>query len=197
MQNFVISTVSNLLILPCNEHQPSIDNTTPKPTSSTHFSLKSLTCDGVYLQESCSFLKRVYSHIKEVAAERCFMKSNVLPKKKKKKKKMLCNIVVLLSKSLKYFCEGFIFNKYEKLLKLIPSFLFFKYFERKCRTSFSKKNSWWLRLHKNPKQLRCMKYARTRVFTDPYSPVQGQNLRFCPYTREYGSVKTCILAYFM
>ena len=93
VQNFVISTVSNLLILPCNEHQPSIDNTTPKPTSSTHFSLKSLTCDGVYLQESCSFLKRVYSHIKEVAAERCFMKSNVLPKNKQTKKK--CSVILL------------------------------------------------------------------------------------------------------
>ena len=32
----------------------------------------------------------------------------------------------------------------------------------------------------------CIKYARTRVFTDPYSPVY-----------EYGSVKTCIFTYFM
>ena len=41
------------------------------------------------------------------------------------------------------------------------------------------------------------KYARIRVFTDPYAPVQGQNLRFYPYTGEYGSVKSCILACFM
>ena len=33
-----------------------------------------------------------------------------------------------------------------------------------------------------------IKYARIRVFTDPYSPVSGQNRRFCPYTSENGSV---------
>ena len=33
------------------------------------------------------------------------------------------------------------------------------------------------------------------AFTDPYSPVQEQNRRFCPYAGEYGSVKTLILAY--
>ena len=33
----------------------------------------------------------------------------------------------------------------------------------------------------------CIKYARIRVFTDPQSPVQGQNLRFCPYT--YGRIR--------
>ena len=27
----------------------------------------------------------------------------------------------------------------------------------------------------------CIKYARIRVFTDPYFPVSEQNLRFCPY----------------
>ena len=42
-----------------------------------------------------------------------------------------------------------------------------------------------------------IKYARIQVFTDPYSPVEGQNRRFSPYTGEYGSVKTCIHAYFM
>ena len=31
----------------------------------------------------------------------------------------------------------------------------------------------------------CIKYARMRVFTDAYSPVYGQNRRFCPYKREY------------
>ena len=43
----------------------------------------------------------------------------------------------------------------------------------------------------------CMKYARIRVFTDPYSPVYRPNPAFCPYTGEYGSVKNSILAYFM
>ena len=43
----------------------------------------------------------------------------------------------------------------------------------------------------------CIKHARIRVFTDPYSPVQGQNCRFCLYTREYESVKTRIFTYFM
>ena len=33
----------------------------------------------------------------------------------------------------------------------------------------------------------CIKYARIRVFTNPQSPVQGQNLRFCPYT--YGRIR--------
>ena len=32
----------------------------------------------------------------------------------------------------------------------------------------------------------CIKYAEIRDFTDPYSPVQGKNLRFCPYKGEYG-----------
>ena len=37
----------------------------------------------------------------------------------------------------------------------------------------------------------CIKNARIQAFIDPYSP------RFCPYTGEYGSVKTRILVYFM
>ena len=45
--------------------------------------------------------------------------------------------------------------------------------------------------------IHCIKYARIQVFTDPYSPVLGQNLRFFSYTGKYGSVKTHILAYFM
>ena len=45
--------------------------------------------------------------------------------------------------------------------------------------------------------LHYIKYARIQVFTDPYSPVQGQNRRFCPCTGDYGSVKTRILAYFI
>ena len=36
-----------------------------------------------------------------------------------------------------------------------------------------------------------LKYVRIRVFTDLYSP------EFCPYTGEYVSEETCILAYFM
>ena len=43
----------------------------------------------------------------------------------------------------------------------------------------------------------CIKYARIRIFTDPYSLVYGQKGRFCPYTAEYGPVKTRILAHFM
>ena len=35
-----------------------------------------------------------------------------------------------------------------------------------------------------------LKYVRIRVFTDLYSP------EFCPYTGEYVSEETCILAYF-
>ena len=44
-----------------------------------------------------------------------------------------------------------------------------------------------------PNSLRhyCIKSARIRVFTDPYSP-----LRFCPYMGEYGWVNIRILAYF-
>ena len=43
----------------------------------------------------------------------------------------------------------------------------------------------------------CIKYTRIRVFTDPHSSVQGQNLPICSYTGEQGSAKTSILAYFM
>ena len=45
--------------------------------------------------------------------------------------------------------------------------------------------SWFTNKH-------CIKYTRIQVFTDPYFPVY--DLQFCPYTREYGSVKTLILA---
>ena len=34
-------------------------------------------------------------------------------------------------------------------------------------------------------------------FTDSYFPIQRQKLQFYPCTGEYGSLKTCILAYFM
>ena len=42
----------------------------------------------------------------------------------------------------------------------------------------------------------CIKYARIRVFTEPYSPVKGQNRqnrRFWPYVGEYGSEKPVLL----
>ena len=39
----------------------------------------------------------------------------------------------------------------------------------------------------------CIKYARVRVFTDAYSSVKGQNLRFGPYTKEYRSLKIRIV----
>ena len=39
----------------------------------------------------------------------------------------------------------------------------------------------------------CVKYARIRVFFDPYSPVRGQNGRLCPITKKCESEKTCIL----
>ena len=42
-----------------------------------------------------------------------------------------------------------------------------------------------------------IKYAKIRVFTDPYSPVKAQNLRFCLSTEEYNPVKTRIVTYFM
>ena len=42
----------------------------------------------------------------------------------------------------------------------------------------------------------CIKYARIRLFTELYSPVQEQNYRFCPYTGEYGLVKIHFLACF-
>ena len=32
----------------------------------------------------------------------------------------------------------------------------------------------------------CMKYVKTRVFSDPYLLVYGENLQFCPYTGKYG-----------
>ena len=35
-----------------------------------------------------------------------------------------------------------------------------------------------------------MKYASIRVFSDSYSPICGHSRRFCPYTRQYRSVKT-------
>ena len=38
-----------------------------------------------------------------------------------------------------------------------------------------------------------MKRGRIQSFTDPYSPVSGQNLRFCPYTGEYGQRKPVFL----
>ena len=40
---------------------------------------------------------------------------------------------------------------------------------------------WWKSSH-------CIKYAKIRIFTGPYSPVLGQNLRLCPYTGGYRSV---------
>ena len=43
----------------------------------------------------------------------------------------------------------------------------------------SKLNTIFLKVRFKPR--RCIKYARIRVFTDPYSPVYGQNRRFCPY----------------
>ena len=43
----------------------------------------------------------------------------------------------------------------------------------------------------------CIKYARIRAFSDLYSPIWRQNLRLCPYTGEYRSLKTRILAYIM
>ena len=42
-----------------------------------------------------------------------------------------------------------------------------------------------------------LKYAKKWVFTDPDSPVQGQNRRFSNYKGECGSMKTRFLAYFM
>ena len=32
----------------------------------------------------------------------------------------------------------------------------------------------------------CVKYVKTRVFSDPYLSVYGENLQFCPYTGKYG-----------
>ena len=40
-------------------------------------------------------------------------------------------------------------------------------------------------------------YTRIRIFTDLFSSLQNQDIRFCPYAGEYKSVKTPILAYFM
>ena len=42
-----------------------------------------------------------------------------------------------------------------------------------------------------------IKYMRICVFINPYSPVLEQNLWFCTYTGENGSVKTIIVVYFM
>ena len=33
---------------------------------------------------------------------------------------------------------------------------------------------------------RCVKYVKTRVFSDPYLSVYGENLHFCPYSGKYG-----------
>ena len=33
--------------------------------------------------------------------------------------------------------------------------------------------------------MHCIKYSRVRVFTDPHSPVERHNRRFCPYAGEY------------
>ena len=41
----------------------------------------------------------------------------------------------------------------------------------------------------------CIKYARIRVFADPYFHIKGENRRFCPYMRKYASEKTRILAF--
>ena len=38
-----------------------------------------------------------------------------------------------------------------------------------------------------------VKYARMRVFSDPYFCAEGQNLCFCPHTRKYASEKTRIM----
>ena len=58
----------------------------------------------------------------------------------------------------------------------------------------SKFNTIFLKVRFKPRH--CIKYARIRVFTDPYSPVYGQNLQFCLYTEESGSGTTRFLAYF-
>ena len=42
----------------------------------------------------------------------------------------------------------------------------------------------------------CVKYTRVRDFSNPYIPVNGQNRRFYPYTRTFGSEESRILAYF-
>ena len=34
----------------------------------------------------------------------------------------------------------------------------------------------------------CIKYVRIRVFNDQCTPLEGQNRKFCSFTREYGSV---------
>ena len=42
----------------------------------------------------------------------------------------------------------------------------------------------------------CVKYARIRVFSDPYFPVLRQNRRFCLYTGKYATEETRAMAYF-
>ena len=32
----------------------------------------------------------------------------------------------------------------------------------------------------------CVKYVKTRFFSDPYLSVHGENLQFCPYTGKHG-----------
>ena len=41
-----------------------------------------------------------------------------------------------------------------------------------------------------------VKYVRIWATSSPHFPIEGQNRRFCPYTRKYGSKVNCILAYF-
>ena len=48
----------------------------------------------------------------------------------------------------------------------------------------------------NNKKKHYVKYARIRVFSDLYFPVQGHNLLFCSYTGKWGQEKTGILKYF-
>ena len=42
----------------------------------------------------------------------------------------------------------------------------------------------------------CVKHATIQVFSYSYFLLQGQNLRFWPYTGKHASTKTCALAYF-
>ena len=53
--------------------------------------------------------------------------------------------------------------------------------------------SWQRRFESGPSH----KICENKVFTDPHSPEYEQNLRFCLYTGECGSVETRILTYFM
>ena len=121
----------------------------------------------------------------------------------------------------KHMCQSLFIKKHEGLIKnetptQVVSCEFCKifkntYFEENLRTATSAVNYFRKKFHffmldsvlNTPFQpatffrILLILIITLRVFTDPYSPVQGQNLRFYPYTGEYGSVKACILAYFM